>query len=529
MQLEPQTAVVEVDTNQSYRRRADLLRQRNFLESPICRLPAELFSRIVWFSIASIRRERNDLPSTILRTKDLFLLGSVCSHWYYATRSDTQFWNTFAIHDMEGPGADSDTMITSMPDYMSLLRHYYKHVDTAGLSVWIYNFNVEYGLEMIDPIIRVILEENPGKLKSFHVWDDCPQDSTGQTQAECICPSIFDYAQRDVQFTKLVELEFNWGCELPTSSHVLFRNSPLLRTLSLDILGESLTQTRLEFPWKLITTIKLRHTDPEHTLKLLSLHPHFNDFSFHLTGYYGEDTEEKTWLPPSQALFNMQSTTKLQWTSHCLDPNGRDPWCIQLFTHFRFPNLRYLDWRAVAPSDNPSTRNFFASMQRLECLRFYSSARSCISQYFDVFENLKTLDINLGWEADFDRQMVKNLILTSGNGNLFPRLKVLNITSYSNDISCSALIAILYSRRYGPIPWTRLEVDLDSLTLPPRVDSSAELEHHGHLHEFSYQSPRGFAKLDSNPHYGALVNLISQAKTVYGGLDFPRFKLIFEI
>ncbi|EKM80555.1 hypothetical protein AGABI1DRAFT_112332, partial [Agaricus bisporus var. burnettii JB137-S8] len=43
------------------------------------------------------------------------------------------------------------------PDYVSLLRYYYQHAGAAGLSVWIYDFHVESGREILDQIFHVIL------------------------------------------------------------------------------------------------------------------------------------------------------------------------------------------------------------------------------------------------------------------------------------------------------------------------------------------------------------------------------------
>ncbi|EKM80557.1 hypothetical protein AGABI1DRAFT_83553, partial [Agaricus bisporus var. burnettii JB137-S8] len=160
----------------------------------------------------------------------------------------------------------------------------------------------------------------------------------------------------------------------------------------------------------------------------------------------------------------------------------------------------------------------------LEHLKFQPLSRSCISEYFGIFKNLKTLDVILKRE---DQKWFKKLILTSGNGNLFPHLQGLNIISY-NDLPCSALIVILYSRRYGPIPWTSLEVDPDSLTLPPYANSSAERGHRGRLIEFSFRHTYKVPNWASSAHYGALKHLISQAKEVPRGLDPLEFKLVFE-
>ncbi|KAF7783007.1 hypothetical protein Agabi119p4_2383 [Agaricus bisporus var. burnettii] len=388
MQLESRAAMLDADgPGQSNARRADLLHRRNFLESPICRLPPEVFSRIISVSIIPIQYNQQNQPITIPTTKDLFRLGSVCSHWYHATRSDTQFWGTFALCDI-------DVTDESVPDYASLLRYYYKHVGTAGLSVWIYHIHVPSRPgNMLHQIFPIILEENAGKLRSFHVWDFYPPEHD-----YCIATSIFDYAQKDVQFTRLVELEFSWDWEIPAPPCSLFRNSPLLRTVSLDI-----PRHNMMFPWNRITTMKICRTNLEYALLLLSSHPHFTDFSFEQPFDYFKGS--RTWFPKPHVLFDMQLTTKFGWRNSCRDESSRyDPWNTQLlFAHFRFPNLRQLDWCAPAPSNNPSTREFFASMQRLERLGFHPSARSSISQYFDIFKNLKTLDIKLGQEADFDR------------------------------------------------------------------------------------------------------------------------------
>ncbi|EKM80552.1 hypothetical protein AGABI1DRAFT_126612 [Agaricus bisporus var. burnettii JB137-S8] len=522
IQLDCQVPILDVNSTQLYERRADLLRQRNLLESPICRLPVELFSRIISLAIEPIQYDWKHRPITISNTMDLFRLGSVCSHWYHATRSDTQFWGTFTLRDIVD---DADE---SMPDYASLLRHYYKHVGTAGLSVWIYDMHMPLRPgDMLHRIFQIILEENAGKLRSFHVWDFYPAE-----YACCISPSIFEYAQREVQFTQLVELEFCWTLKILNSPRVLFRNSPLLRKLSLDIPGYSMLPTTLDFPWSRITAVKFCHTNLEHALVLLSSHPHFTEFSFEM--YFDNTHTEHTWSPPSQVLFQMQLIKKFGWRIRLVDEHSRyDPWYIQLlFTHFRFPNLRHLVWNATAPSDHPSTQSFFAAMQQLEHLEFYPLPRSCISQYFDVFENLKTLDVVLGSDDDCNQQWLKKLIITPGNGNLLPHLRGLKITSSSNDTPCSAVIVILYSRRIGPIPRSSLEVDLDRLTFPPYVGSLAGCEHRGHLFEFSFHRkvPGVFEKVDwaSSCHYGALENLISQAKEVYGGLDLPEIKLVFE-
>ncbi|XP_006460674.1 hypothetical protein AGABI2DRAFT_192296 [Agaricus bisporus var. bisporus H97] len=161
-------------------------------------------------------------------------------------------------------------------------------------------------------------------------------------------------------------------------------------------------------------------------------------------------------------------------------------------------------------------------MQEIEHLKFQPLPRSCISEYFGIFKSLKTLDVILGWEADLNRQWLNRLTITPGNGNLFPHLQGLNIISY-NDLPCSALIVILYSRRYGPIPWTSLEVDPDSLTLPPYANSSAERGHRGRLIEFSFRHTYKVPDWASSAHYGALKHLISQAKEVDWELD-----LVFE-
>ncbi|KAF7782201.1 hypothetical protein Agabi119p4_1577 [Agaricus bisporus var. burnettii] len=521
-QIDSEVAILDADISRLSKRRAALLRQRNILESPICRLPAELFSRIISLSIRDVwTRNDSERPSTLATTEDLFELGSVCSCWYHATRSNPQFWNTFAIHHEEG----GYRVTTTTPDYVSLLRYCYQRAGAAGLSVWIYDFHVEFGREILDQIFHVILEESPGKLRSFHIFDDCLEFP--REQVHCLCPSLVEYAQREVEFTKLVELEFQWACEISASPRVLFRNSPLLRTFSLYMPSRTMMPTGLEFPWKHITTIKLCDMDPEHALEFLSLHPHFIDFSFEL---YFDDQREQTWLPPTHVLFNMPLTTKFGWRVRCRDESSMyDPWYIRLFTHFRFPNLRYLDWRANAPSDHPSTRDFFTSMQELEHLEFQPLQRSCISQHFGIFKNLKSLDINLGWEADLSRQWLKKLAITPGDGNVFPHLQVLKIISNSVDTPCSALIAILYSRRNGPIPWTSLEVDLDSLILPPNVGSSAEWEHCGRLIECSLRTTSFKAMAwESSAHYGALKNLVSQAIEVHWGLDSSEIKLVFE-
>ncbi|XP_006456176.1 hypothetical protein AGABI2DRAFT_122095 [Agaricus bisporus var. bisporus H97] len=253
-------------------------------------------------------------------------------------------------------------------------------------------------------------------------------------------------------------------------------------------------------------------------------------FSFCL---YLDDHEEQTWSPPPHILFNMRLITNFGWLVHSEDENADyDSWCIRLLTHFRFPNLRHLDWKTMAPSNLPSTQTFFTSMQRLEYLMFYPSLTSCISQYFHIFENLKILDVKLGWEAEYDEQWLQKLIITPGNEILFPHLQGLHIISYLDATPCSVLIAILYSRRHGPLPQKSLEPDLDSLTLPPCVGSSAELEYHSRLVEFSYKliSPKESDKIDwaSSSHYGALKNLVSEAKEVYGGLDHVQIKLVFE-
>ncbi|XP_006460669.1 hypothetical protein AGABI2DRAFT_178137 [Agaricus bisporus var. bisporus H97] len=504
MQLDPKFAILDADSSQLYERHTDFLHQRNLLESPICRLPAELFSRIISQSITPIQYDWIDRPTTIPNTKDLFRLSSVCSHWYNATRSDTQFWGTFALRDID------EESITSTPDYASLLRHYYKHVGTAGLSVWIYDMHIPLRPgDMLHQIFQTIFEENAGKLRSFHVWDFYSAED-----AYCISSPIVEYAQREVQFTQLVELEFCWTFEESESPCVLFRNSPLLRKLSLDIPGNSMIPTTLDFPWSRITTVKFCHTYPEYALVLLSSHPHFTEFSFEM--FFDNSHTEHTWSAPSQALFEMQLITKFGWCIRLVDEHSRyDPWYIQLlFTHFRFPNLRHLVWNATAPSDHPSTQSFFAAMQQLEHLEFEPLPRSCISQYFDLFDNLKTLDVVLGYDDEFNQQWLKKLIITPGNGNLLPHLRGLRITSGSNDTPCSALIVILYSRCIGPIPRSSLEVDLDCLTIPPYVGSLAEL----------------FEKVDwaSSCNYGALEILISQANEVYGGLDLPEIKLVFE-
>ncbi|KAF7783008.1 hypothetical protein Agabi119p4_2384 [Agaricus bisporus var. burnettii] len=523
-QIDSEVAILDADISRLSKRRTALLRQRNLLESPICRLPAELFSRIISLSIRDVWND-SERPSTLATMEDLFKLGSVCSHWYHATRSNTQFWNTFAIHHKEG----GYRLTTTTPDYVSLLRYYYQRAGAAGLSVWMYNFHVESGREILDQIFHVILEENPGKLRSFHIFDDClefPRD-----RVHCLCPSLVEYAQREVEFTKLVELEFQWAClwayEISPSPQILFRNSPFLRTFSLYIPSRTMIPTGLEFPWKHITTIQLCHADPEHALSFLSLHPHFTGFSFHLYFY---NNQEQTWVPPPHVLFDMPLTTKFGWYIRCRDESSiYDPWYIRLFTHFRFPNLRHLEWRAHAPSNHPSTRDFFTSMQELEHLEFQPLQRSCISQYFGIFKKLKSLDVNLGLEVDLSRRWLKKLAITPGDGNLFPHLQVLNIISSSVDTPCSALIAILYSRRNGPIPWTTLEVDLDSLILPPNVGSSAEWEQRGRLIECSFRTTSYKAiPWASSAHYDALQNLVSQAKEVDWGLNTREIKLVFE-
>ncbi|KAJ3554598.1 hypothetical protein NP233_g12389 [Leucocoprinus birnbaumii] len=544
-----QITAIDNEIRELNNKRAALVQRLNIIQSPIVSLfPSEILSRVFWFATRPYDQEDQQRKPTLSDTRNLFAIGSVCSKWYGLTRSSPQLWATIGLHKKSTPAQTKST------DYVALLQYYYRHVGPSGLSISI--SDLEPTVEaVIDEIVRVALEDNPGKLRAFHT-DQGWNCATGKS----LWPSLAKYGAKDVEFSQLERLELAWnrvigGSETQHEDASLFLRSPRLRLLSIDACRAP--KTPLQFPWIQLTELSLKDSGAFYALQLLALCPNLVTFNFqHLPVH--------DWSSLKLELTTMQSLRSLTWEAlgnleaRFSDEQRPNIVPLDFLRYFRLPSLRYLNWRAPIPDsagNSVTIHDFFAQMHQLEILKLHPSPKSKfgIEHQLHSFQYLTRLDLyfiakeprepesdesdadETGWgtgATDEDREEMEEwfyrLAIKPGE-NLFPNLQSLHFTM--GDVEADGPLVVLYSRRNGPVGWTDPKQNPRNLTLPPYDPASPHWRNHSRLTEFSFQAYHDSTEMewDFSPHHSALQDMISEARATEGVEDsiWTGFKLFF--
>lgn len=526
-----QVAVLDTEIRERNAKRAALLQRLNTIQSTIIsKLPVEVLSRVLWFATRPHDSDGQPRKPNLSDTRVLFQLGSICSHWYRTTRSSPQLWTAIGLHKKP------TSLQTQNTDYVSLLRYYYQHVGPTGLSIHVSDLDPAPEA-MVGEILKIVLSENPEKMKSFHT-DKGWSSATGKS----VWAALLKYGLEDVEFPQLKQLELEWGRDGPqVQDSFLFRRSPRLRALSLD--GGGVDRIPLQFSWGQLTELSLKDIGTGYALQLLALCPNLIAFYFqHLPIY-----ERYGWSPTSQGFTEIQSLQNLAWKVLA----SREPTSIwdwrpktvdrNFLKHFRFPSLKYLDWMAPLPSDVDDSiiRDFFAQMCGLEVLTYTPSPKSkfSIKEHLHYFQNLVKLDLyfiaKLKEEPDEDdsdadesywgtgatdedrgvmEEWLYRLTIKPGE-NLFPQLRILHLTM--GDVEAHGPLVVLYSRRNGPVDWSDpIKQNPEALTLLPYDPTSSHWKHCSRLTEFVFKPYHDSTEMEweCSPHYSALQDMISEAK-----------------
>ncbi|KAF5353891.1 hypothetical protein D9756_007054 [Leucocoprinus leucothites] len=480
---------------------------------PISRLPSETLSRIFWFATAPKVYWGYNRGPPVSDAQRLIQLGSVCSQWHRATRSSPKLWSTLTLYPTKG---------SQVTHYTTLLRFHLERVGANGLSIYLFGWEEAHKSE-IEEILRIILCEHPGKLKSLHVGGE------GRGQCRAAWPLLIKYAGDDREFPELEELELAWTpsvVEEQPNEIPLFRNSPRLRTLSLYA-NQRISHMPFRFPLPQLTKLRLRDISLDFALECLSKCPELTEFSY--SGY--SVPSNRVWNPIENGPVTINSLRRLSWTAI-----SNKPVDIKLFNHFRFPSLHYLEWDRQLPSNAPPVRDFFAQMENLQELRFSPlldpEEEFGIEHHLHCFNNLLKLKMSIIAEDDDDPSYshgwFHRLTFKPGTQNLFPHLQKLHLTV--SDVAPHGLLVILCSRRNGPVDWSDPnEQDPEDLVVQLYDPTSAHWKDHSRLMQFKYEAYDLQIQMDWtwSPHYPALQTMISEAKIAENWEQTSGSKIVF--
>ncbi|KAF5361938.1 hypothetical protein D9756_002013 [Leucocoprinus leucothites] len=249
-----------------------------------------------------------------------------------------------------------------------------------------------------------------------------------------------------------------------TKKRVLFRNSPLLRDLTLR--GRVRTgKVYSNFPWGQLARLRLELIkDVARTLQILSLCPNLVEFSYlcwdhdaygHPAGSAFIDVSMRpSHLSVIRGSFVMEELQEFRWIiPHLGSGSMSGTQIFTLFKSFRFPNLERLYWGEALPTEKecPGWKDFFTGMQKLTYLDCWVQERGCLSLW-KLFPFLQEIHIRESFSL-YTLGILDHLTIRQGDPEpLLPYLESMTISlRFKRPLPLTAISFMLASRRLGPL------------------------------------------------------------------------------